>query len=76
MINKDWEVNYENFVPLIKMVASFSLPTRHTCDLRVLVDLGATDNFIHDKVMKEFKIKAQTLTRPQKVTLRSEGSSA
>ena len=52
------------------------MPTGYTKPLRALFDTGATDNFIHTKIIKDFNIKTSKLSKKEKVTLGSEGASA
>ena len=75
-IRRKGDVDYDNYAPLIEVVANFHLPNGRTRDLRVLVDCGATDNFIHEKVVREFSLSSQALTGSPTVSLGSEGSEA
>eukprot|EP00960_Hanusia_phi_P003470 102619-Hanusia_phi.AAC.1 len=68
------DVDYDNYAPLIEVVATLLLPSGKTRALRVLVDTGATDNFIHESVVKEFKIKTTKLEGSATVTMGTEGS--
>ena len=42
-------------------MAVFALPKGRTRPLRCLVDSGATDNFIHSNLVKEFKLETTAL---------------
>jgi hypothetical protein len=53
--------DYENHAPLIEVVAVFALPKGKTRPLRCLVDSGATNNFIHSNLIKEFKLETTAL---------------
>ncbi len=51
---------------LMKVPVSFR--TRYAmADKRILVDLGATDNFIHPKFVKRLRVGMQELGRPMKI---------
>ena len=63
------DVDYDNYAPLIEVVATLLLPSGKTRALRVLVDTGATDNFIHESVVKEFKLKTTKLDGSATVTM-------
>ena len=50
------------------MKVPISFQTLHaTADKNILVDSGATDNFIHPKLLKRLGLGSQLLERPQKI---------
>ena len=50
------------------MKVPVSFQTLHaTADKTILVDSGATDNFIHPKLLKRLGLGSQPLERPQKI---------
>ena len=50
------------------MKVPVSFQTLHaTADKNILVDSGATDNFIHPKLLKQLGLGSQLLERPQKI---------
>ena len=50
---------YENNTELIELLGNFLLPSGRTCDLRILFDLGASNNFINRKLVHKYKIRVQ-----------------
>lgn len=52
------------------------LPSGATRLLRALVDTGATDDFIHERLVAEFKLSTRALPKKVKVNLGSGGSCA
>jgi hypothetical protein len=50
------------------MKVPVSFRTLHAmADKHILVDSGATDNFIHPKLLKRLGLRAQALDRPRKI---------
>ena len=50
------------------MKVPISFRTLHaTADKKILVDSGATDNFIHPKLLRQLGLGSQPLERPQKI---------
>ena len=67
-------MDYDNFVPLIEVVAVMLLPSGKTRQLRTLIDCGATDNFIHEQLTKEFKLEVSALGGSNEVAMGTEGA--
>lgn len=55
-INGDGKVDYENYASLLEVTASILLPSGPTRRLRVLIDCGATSNFIHKETIEEIGV--------------------
>jgi len=47
---------YENYSELIELVGCFLLPSGRSGNLRILLDLGATSNFINKRLVSQLKI--------------------
>ena len=61
-IHKGKVAPYENFALLIELVGEFLLPSGPTKPLRILLDLGATNNFINQRTVDKNGIKRSKLT--------------
>lgn len=66
-------MTYENFAELVEVPGTFILPRGHTRVLRVLLDIGSTNNFIHRKIQKEYDIPVQPDSGRTRVTLGGSG---
>ncbi len=58
----DSDTPYENHSELLELVGKFVLPTGITRDLRILLDLGATNNFLHNRIRDQYGIRMQSTT--------------
>ena len=50
------KAEYDNFAPLIEVVGTIVLPSGSLKNLRVLLDIGATCNYINQDLVTKFKI--------------------
>lgn len=58
--NRSVEI-YKNYAELIELTGNFLLPKGPTRNLRVLFDIGATNNFINTKLVNEHKIRSNEI---------------
>ena len=59
---------YENHAPLIELFGAFLLPSGRTRGLRVLFDIGATNNFVSEKLRDRYGLRMLS-TRMEPVLL-------
>ena len=62
-------MEYENHADLVELAGKFLLPQGPTKPLRILLDLGATNNFINSKLQQKNGIKTKTGIKKGKVTV-------
>ena len=70
------EADYDNYEMLIEIPLIFELPSGHTRTLRALLDTGATDDFVHSRVVSESNIQYTSFENPESVTMGAAGSEA